>query len=182
MIQCGRPSRSSRQEPVLSPSDTVGEKFLNWRCFLSTEQEDYDIKLAGKTENTEPTWKNLMKDVDLGEPTSFLDHEYLECTQGECEISNDIVASYRHVRIQDFCWSQGKTAYQLEGNLMQKQYLLGPVTWKVMQRNVWKDVANWHTKQLNNYTKLQLHAWMTINSRKKWDLLENCQKFAHRLF
>ena len=31
-----------------------------------------DVKLAGKTENIEPTWEILMKDVDLGEPTSFL--------------------------------------------------------------------------------------------------------------
>ena len=54
-----------------------------------------DIKLAGKTENTEPTLKVLLKDVDLGEPTSFLDHVYLGCTQRECQISNDIVANYR---------------------------------------------------------------------------------------
>ena len=32
-----------------------------------------DIKLAGKTKNIEPTWKFFMKDVGLGEPTSFLD-------------------------------------------------------------------------------------------------------------
>ena len=55
---------------------------------------DY-IKLAGKTENIEPTWKILMKDVDLGEPTSFLDHVYLGCTQRECQISKDIVDNYR---------------------------------------------------------------------------------------
>ena len=54
-----------------------------------------DIKLAGKTGNIEPTWKILMKDVDLGEPTSFLDHVYLGCTQRECQISNDIVANFR---------------------------------------------------------------------------------------
>ena len=36
---------------------------------------------------------------------------------------------------------------------MQK-FLLGPTTWKVMQRNVWKDIANWRTKQLNSYTKV----------------------------
>ena len=45
-----------------------------------------DIKLVGKTENIEPTWKFLMKDVDLGEPT-FLDHAYLGCSQRECQIS-----------------------------------------------------------------------------------------------
>ena len=27
-----------------------------------------------------------MKDVDFGEPTSFLDHVYLGCTQRECQI------------------------------------------------------------------------------------------------
>ena len=32
-----------------------------------------DIKMTAKTENMKPTWKILMKDVDLGEPTSFLD-------------------------------------------------------------------------------------------------------------
>ena len=37
--------------------------------------------------------------------------------------------------------------------------------------------------QLNNCTKSQLHVLTTINSKKKtWDLLENCLKFARRLF
>ena len=36
-----------------------------------------------------------MKDVDSGEPTSFLDHVYLRCTQRQCEISKDIVDHYR---------------------------------------------------------------------------------------
>ena len=36
-----------------------------------------------------------MKDVDLGEPASFLDHVYLGYTQRQCEISNDIVDNYR---------------------------------------------------------------------------------------
>ena len=36
-----------------------------------------------------------MKEVDLGEPTSFLDHVYLGCTQRACETSKDIVENYR---------------------------------------------------------------------------------------
>ena len=40
-------------------------------------------------------WKVLNKDVDLGEPTSFLDHVFLGCTQRQCEISKDIVGKYR---------------------------------------------------------------------------------------
>ena len=36
-----------------------------------------------------------MKEVDSGEPTSFLDHVYLGCTQRACETSKDIVENYR---------------------------------------------------------------------------------------
>ena len=54
-----------------------------------------DIQLAGKAENIEPTWHILMEEIDLGEPTSFLDHVYLGCTQRECQINNGIVANYR---------------------------------------------------------------------------------------
>ena len=35
-----------------------------------------DIKLAGKKQNTNPIWKVLNKEVDLEEPTSFLDIMY----------------------------------------------------------------------------------------------------------
>ena len=40
-------------------------------------------------------WKVLNKEVDLGEPTSFLDHVHLGCTQRQCEISKYIVDNYR---------------------------------------------------------------------------------------
>ena len=39
-----------------------------------------DIKLAGKKQNLDPMWKLLNKEVDMGEPTSFLDHVYLGST------------------------------------------------------------------------------------------------------
>ena len=54
-----------------------------------------DIKLAGKKHNIDPMWKLLNKEVDLGEPTSFLDHVYLGCTQRQCEVSQNIVDNYR---------------------------------------------------------------------------------------
>ena len=56
-----------------------------------------DIKLAGKKENISPTWKILMKDVDLGEPTSFLEHVSLGCAQRECQTSKDLVDNFRNV-------------------------------------------------------------------------------------
>ena len=61
--------------------------------FLSVYVDD--IKLAGKKHNIDPMWKVLNKEVDLGEPTSFLDHVYLGCTQRQCEISKDTVDNYR---------------------------------------------------------------------------------------
>ena len=54
-----------------------------------------DKKLAGKKRNIDPMWKVLNKEVDLGEPTSFLDHVYQGCTQRQNEISKDIVHNYR---------------------------------------------------------------------------------------
>ena len=54
-----------------------------------------DIKLAGKKQNINPMWKVLNREVDLGEPTSFIDHENPGCTQRKCEISKDIVDNYR---------------------------------------------------------------------------------------
>ena len=78
------------------------EMVSNWEClfvhrekglFLSVYVDD--IKLAGKKQNIDPMGKVLNKEVDLEEPTSFLDHVYLRCTQRQCEISKDIVDNYR---------------------------------------------------------------------------------------
>ena len=63
------------------------EKSPNWECLF--------VQLAGKKQNFNPTWRVLNKKVDLGEPTSFLDHVYLGFTQRQCEISKDIVDNYR---------------------------------------------------------------------------------------
>ena len=80
------------------------EKILNWEClfvlfvhrekglFLSVYVDD--IKIGWK-QNLDPLWKLLNKEVDLGEPSSFLDHVYLGCTQRQCQISKDIVDHYR---------------------------------------------------------------------------------------
>ena len=71
--------------------DPVVEKGL----FLSVHV-DY-TQLAGKKRNIDPMWKVLMKEVDLGEPTSFLDHVYMCCTQRECQLSKDTVDNYRNM-------------------------------------------------------------------------------------
>ena len=80
---------------------TVGKRFPIGNAYSYTVKKGYfylcvdDIKLAGKKQNIDPMWKLLNKEVDLGEPTSFLDHVYFGCTQRKCEISKDIVDNYR---------------------------------------------------------------------------------------
>ena len=99
-----------------------------------------------------PTWNILMKDVDLGERASFLDHVYLGCTQRECQIGKDIVDNYRSM-FESRISAGAPEKYQKQKsrrNLMPKRYLHGPMIWKVMQRNAWKDIANLRIKQLNN--------------------------------
>ena len=171
MVQYGRPSRSSRKESVRSSSGRtitgkaiwessigtrLGKSFYLGLFFVSREKGLFlsvyvdDIKLAGKTENIEPSWTILMKDVDLGEPTSFLDHVCLGCTQRECKISN----GYCGNRIQDFCWSQGKLPTRASGKPDAET-----------QRKVSSKEMCGHI--LRTCTKSQRHARMTIISKKK---------------
>ena len=53
-----------------------------------------DIKLAGKKQNLDPMWK-VLKEVDLGEPTYFMDHVYLGYTQRQCDTSKNTVDNCR---------------------------------------------------------------------------------------
>ena len=80
----------------------LGKKVPNWECLIVQREKGLffsvyvdDILLAGKKQNIDPMWKVLNKEVDLGEPTSFLDHENLGGTQRQCEKSKDIVDKYR---------------------------------------------------------------------------------------
>ena len=141
--------------------------------------------MTGKKKITDPMRKLQIKDVALGEPTSFPDHAYSACTQRECQMSKDIVDNYRSM-FESKISARAMENWQKQKprcNLIPERYLHGPTIWKVMHRNAWKDVANLPIKQLSNCTKSQRHAWMIINSKKKkLDQLENCPEFAHKLF
>ena len=135
--------------------------------------------MAGKKQNLDPMWKLLNKEVDLGEPTSFVDHVYLGCTQRQCEISKDIVDNHRttfesiisagateklpcSVNLRISSWS-----YDMEGQA------------KICVERY----CELQTRRLSNSTKYLLHASMTITSKKKkQNLLENCQIHALKLF
>ena len=73
------------------PLEHGWEKVLNWECLLVNPEQVLFLSVCGRynigwTQDISPTWKIIMKGVDLGEPTSFLDHVYLCCTQRECQL------------------------------------------------------------------------------------------------
>ena len=72
-----------------------------------------------------------MKNVDSDEPTSFLDHVYLGCTQRECK-PNAIIIEEK-TKMFEFLLELLKS-YQGARNLTQKQSR-DPTTWKGMFEN-----------------------------------------------
>ena len=97
-------------------------------------------------------WNKLMKLVDLGERTSFLDHVYMGCTQRECKSNERTIDEYR--KVFDLRISTGAT-----------EKLFG---WKKISRATTVE-RNFELaiKRLSNCTKSVLHAWTTITSCPK---------------
>ena len=132
-------------------------KVPNWECLFVNKEKGLflsvyvdDIKKAGKKQNINPTWKILMKDVDLGEPTSFPDHVYLGCTQRECQTSKDIVDNYR--KLFEFRISAGgveKLPYseESEANISSWSYDMEGHAKKCVER--YCELANKSTQQLH---------------------------------
>ena len=76
------------------------EKVPNWECFLFTENKDCSYRymwMVGRLQNMAPMCEKLMEHVDLDEPTSFLDHVYLEYTQRSCKPNEIIIEEYREM-------------------------------------------------------------------------------------
>ena len=103
------------------------------------------------------------QEVDLGEPTSFLDHEYLGCTQRQCQESKDIVDNYRAM------FESRISAGAIENYHALKicVFLRGLMTWRVMPSNVWNDIVSWQTRRLNNPTKVSTPCIDDHISKKK---------------
>ena len=102
-----------------------------------------------ETENIEPTWKILMRDVDLGEPTSFLDHVYLGCTQRECQISRNNVDSYRNMfesRMPARGAEKMSVSEKSDANISSWSYDMEGHAKKFVERNC--ELANKTTEQL----------------------------------
>ena len=153
---------------------------LRWkkRLFLSVFVDDKEM--AGKKQNMAPMMKKLMKNVDLDEPTSSLDHVYLGCTQRECKPNQIIIDEYRNMfesrvsvgeteklpgwanpHAQTVAWS-----YDMEGHAQ-----------KCVER--YCEQVN---KKQSSFAKSQVLAWLiTIARKRNLNQLENCQKYEHKL-
>ena len=184
LVQYARPRRSSWTESVRSSFgrngmgtairecsilNTVGKKFWIGNVYSLTEKKAILICVCGRYQigwKETKHWSDMestQKKVDLGEPTSFLDHVYLGCTQRNVRLARILWIIIEVCSNQGFLpWLQRNCQkHKPRRNLMPKRYLHGPVTWKVTQRNAWKDIANLRINQLNNYTKSRHHVWMT---------------------
>ena len=99
------------------------EKVPNWECLFVHHQKGLFLSVYVD---------------DLGEPTSFLDHVYLGCTQRQCEISKDIVDNYRAM-FESRIFAVRTENYHTPKIFV---FLRGPTIWKVMPRNVWDDIVS----------------------------------------
>ena len=124
-----------------------------------------------------------MKDVDLVEPTSFLDHVYLGCTQGERQISKDIVDNYRNVfesKISARVKEKLPVSEKSDANISSWSYEMEGHAKKCVERDC--ELANKTTQQLHKVATPCLDDHQFKEKKKKWDQLEICQQFAHKLF
>ena len=77
-----------------------------------------------------------MKNVDLDEPTSFLDHVSLGCTQRECK-PNEII-SEEYTKMFESHISAGATEKLPGWENSSQRPLPGPTTWKDMLKMCWE--------------------------------------------
>ena len=95
LASCGKYTLKGFQWDLDVKKCRVGNVFVHRKqgLFLSVYVDD--IKMSGKKQIMAPVWKKLMKSVDLEEPTTFLHHEKLGCTQRECKTDENIIEKYK---------------------------------------------------------------------------------------
>ena len=134
--------------------DWDGRKVPNWEClfvlrkqwlFLSVHVDDF--KMDGRKQNLRPKCKKWMKLADLGEPTSFLDHLYMGCTQREAERKHIWTGTERCLK-HEFLLEQLKIV-NVGRNLTQT------VAWSSglegHANNALKDVVSWRMKEFRSF-------------------------------
>ena len=80
-----------------------GEKVPNWECLFVHRKQGLSLsvsvgmtpKRVEKKQNLSLMLNKRTKLVDLGEPTSILDHRNVRCTQRECKPNESVIEEYR---------------------------------------------------------------------------------------
>ena len=174
---CGKDrSQKSLMELGMVKNDKLTMLFLVHRkqkFFLSVHVDD--INMAGRGQHLAPMWKKLTKNVDIEEPTSFLDHVYLGCTQRGCKPNDTIFEEHKKMY-------ESRILLEQQKNYQDGKSLRCPTTWKDMLRNAWNCIANWQIRRQSNYTRFPVLAGTITKLRKKnWKMLVKYHKFAHKL-
>ena len=105
--------------------------------------------MSGKKQHMTSMWKKLMKNVDLDETASFLDHVYLGCTQRECKPNEFTTKEYREMFESRI--SAGATEKLPGWEKPHEKRLRGPTIWKDMHKKCverYCELANKKTEQL----------------------------------
>ena len=127
-------------------------------AYSLTERKYYSCLCTWTISKWHPMWKILIKDVDQHHSLTIFIWVALSENAKQAKILWTVAG---------ICSNPG-CQLKVHENLIQtnlKHTCPHVCTiWKIMQRNVWQDLANLQTKRLNNCTKSQRHVWMTINS------------------
>ena len=135
--------------------NTLGKKFQTGTVICQSRQEDYSYPCMWTISNWHPRQKTWNRLGEFSWKTLTWENQHHFLTMYIWIALKESVKSARTLwRTTEVCSNPGfllepRKNYrpELQGNLMQKQYLLGPMTWKVTQRNVWKDIANLQIKR-----------------------------------
>ena len=128
--------------------------------------------MAGKKQNMVPMSKKMMENVDIDEPTSFLGHVYLGCTQRQCKPNETTIEQY--AKMFESRISAGATEKLPGWRKPHAQTEAWSNNMEGLLKNALNNTVNWQTRKWNNCTQFQIPAWMIINSSKENpNLLEN---------
>ena len=185
MVKRWRSSGSSRRKCVGSPTcGTLMEETVRGRSLGTGKGEMYrtgmsffvhrtqglflsvyvdDIKMAGREQNLGPTWKNLMKLVDLGEPTSFLGHVYLGRTQRECKPNETSIDEYR--KIFESRSSAGATEKLPGWEKPSRTNCRVALRHRSCEKSALKDLANWRKE--DRAIVQSLNSWLGWSSLRE---------------
>ena len=135
--------------PNSAPTLVFRRILTKGQCFTTLDEEGVDDMKGSCRDQSWMCMSAVIKDVTVLGSWSNL---YFETEQFLGFASWTESTNTWPKRQKKFLLQALKT--EVQGNLT-RTFLHGPMTWKVMQRNVWNDTSNWRTKQLNSSTKSQ---------------------------